>query len=270
MNINFLGPLDIRIDGASIVPSAGKPRQLLALLALRSGQLVQISTLMEEVWGSRIPRSSQTTLQTYIMQLRRRIIAVLPPESRSTAKQIISTQLGGYRMAGSADDSDLRVFRRMVAKGGAALAAGDNPEAASLLAGALDIWRGPALADVPAGPVLETEIFGMNEARTQALELRISADLLLGRHAEILAELRTLTAQCPLHENFRAHLMIALHRAGHTWRALEEYHRLRSTLVSELGVEPSARLQRLHQFVLGGNPESVESERWELVTQGSR
>lgn len=264
MDIDVLGPLEVRINGASIVPSAGKPRQLLALLALRAGQVVQIPTLMEEAWGSQIPKSSQTTLQTYILQLRRRITAALPVGAKQSAKEILSTQFGSYRLTGPVDCCDLLTFRRMAAEGSSALDAGDDLRAAEVLARALALWRGPALADVPVGRVLETEILGMDELRTRTLELRIEADLRLGRHAEILAELRMLAAQHPLHENFCAQLMIALHRSGRTWRALEAYQRLRDTLVSELGVEPSTRLQRLHQLVLGGTPEPMDPANWGL------
>ncbi|MGP4115172.1 AfsR/SARP family transcriptional regulator [Streptomyces sp. 4N509B] len=257
MDIEVLGPLNIHLHGTPIVPSAGKPRQILALLALRAGRIVPVPTLMEEIWGSRIPRSAQTTLQTYILQLRRRISAALPDGSLPSAKEILATRFGGYQLAGSVSSNDLTTFRRMTAEGSAALEAGEAGRASDVLGRALDLWRGPALVDVPRGRILETESLGMDEARTHALELRIEADLRLGRHAELLGELRMLAAEHPLNENLCAQLMIALYRSGHTWRALEVYQRLRSTLVSELGVEPSVRLKRLHQLVLGGSPPRV-------------
>ncbi|MGW7294438.1 AfsR/SARP family transcriptional regulator [Streptomyces xiamenensis] len=238
------------------MPSAGKPRQILALLALRAGRVVPVPTLMEEVWGSNIPRSAATTLQTYILQLRRHIAAALPAGLPSTAaKQVLATQFGGYQLATPVDSDDLAAFRRGTAEGSAALEAGDADHAARVLRAALDLWRGPALVDVPTGRILETEILGMDETRLRATELRVEADLRLGRHAEILGELLMLAAQHPLHENLCGQLMIALHRSGHTWRALDAYQRLRSTLVDELGVDPSPRLRRVHRFVLGGAPE---------------
>ncbi|MFE6872762.1 BTAD domain-containing putative transcriptional regulator [Kitasatospora sp. NPDC057692] len=264
MDISVLGPLEIRIDGNFIVPSAGKPRQLLALLALRAGRIVQVPTLMEEAWGARIPRSAQTTLQTYVLQLRRRIAAALPAGAPQTAKEVLATRLGGYQLTGAVHESDLRTFQRLTAEGSAALDAGDARRASDALGRALRLWRGPALADVPVGPVLETEVLGMDEARTRTVELRVEADLQLGRHAEILGELRMLTARHPLHENFSAQLMIAYYRSGHTWRALETYQRLRGALVGELGVEPSRRVQRLHQLVLGGSSGPLRSDLPEL------
>ncbi|MXM68970.1 hypothetical protein GR925_37665 [Streptomyces sp. HUCO-GS316] len=255
MNIEVLGPLRVEVNGVSIVPTAGKPRQLLALLALRTGRLVPIPTLMDELWGDRIPRSAQTTLQTYVLQLRRLITKTLPGEFSGTAKDVLVTHFGSYQLDGPVGSCDARTFHEKAAAGSRALEAGADAEASALLGEALDLWRGPALADVPAGRILETEILGVTEARTRVHELRIEADLRLGRHSEILGELLMLTARYPLNENVCALLMQALHRSGHTWRALEAYQRLRTTLVRELGVEPSSRVQRLHQQVLGAAPQ---------------
>ncbi|GAA0707247.1 AfsR/SARP family transcriptional regulator [Dactylosporangium roseum] len=255
MDLAVLGPLKISLNGTSIVPAAGKLRQLLALLGLRAGQVVPVSTLMEEVWGARIPRSAHTTLQTYILQLRRRIAAALPPQSPLAAKRILLTEYGSYTLAGPMVNSDLTTFRRLAVEGGRALDAGENARAAEVLARALDLWRGPALADVPTGSVLETEALGIDEIRIHVLEQRIEADLRLGRHTAILGELQMLVAQYPFHETFSGQLMRALTSAGHTWRALEVYRRFRDTLVAELGVDPSARLQHLHQVILGGSPD---------------
>lgn len=269
MDVKVLGPLEIDIDGTSIVPNAGKPRQILTLLALRADRIIPVSTLTEEVWGSHIPKSAQTTLQTYILQLRRRISAALPADSPYSAKEILGTRLGGYQLAGPADSCDLLEFQRMTSEGRAALQAGDMRRASDVLGTALGLWRGPALVDVPVGRILETDVLGMEESRTQALELRIEADLRLGKHAELLGELRTLTAQHPLHENFSAQLMLAHYRSGHTWRALETYQRLRGTLVRELGVEPSRRLRQLHQLVLQGSPVPAAPARQEFAMEVS-
>jgi len=254
IDLAVLGTLKVSLNGRSIVPTAGKPRQLLALLALRAGQVVPVPTLMEELWGARIPRSAHTTLQTYILQVRRRIDAALPPRPAVAAKQILRTEYGSYRLVRPVASSDLAAFQRLAADGDRALQDGQDALAAEALGRALGLWRGPALADVPVGSVLGTETMGMEEVRTHVLEQRINADLNLGRHAVLLGELQMLVAQHPFHENFCAQLMLALSGAGHAWRALEVYRRLRDTLVGELGMEPSARLQRLHQKILGGNP----------------
>ncbi|MFF8275541.1 BTAD domain-containing putative transcriptional regulator [Streptomyces lateritius] len=268
MDVGILGPLAVRLNGQSIVPSAGKPRQLLALLAIRAERVVTVPTLMEEIWGDAIPKSAATTLQTYILHLRRKVTAALRAgqpgaaadragtgAGAGDAKSVLSTCFGGYRLALRPEDSDLREFQSLAARGSVALEAGDARAASAMLERALGLWRGTALVDVPVGRVLGVEVLGMEEQRTRVLEQRIEADLLLGRHASLLAELRMLVARHPMNENLAAQLMTALYRSGGVWRALEVFQELRRTLIEELGVEPSHRLQLLHRAVLSGELE---------------
>ncbi|WP_234342430.1 AfsR/SARP family transcriptional regulator [Streptomyces sp. NRRL B-3648] len=250
MELGLLGPMTVTVNGTSIVPTARKPRQLLALLAVRCGRVTPVPTLVDEVWGTDIPRSSACTLQTYILQLRRLVTLSLDTDSHRDAKDFIVTHFNGYQLMADPTYSDLREFERLSAEGDAALAAGDATRASCLLGRALALWRGPALMDVPAGQVLHAEIIGLEESRMRVLERRIVADLMLGRHATLVPELQMLVAQNPFHENLCAMLMVALHRSGATWRALAAFRDLRDALVQELGVEPSHRLQRLHQEVL--------------------
>ncbi|MFE7128042.1 BTAD domain-containing putative transcriptional regulator [Streptomyces sp. NPDC057617] len=255
MEITVLGPLTARERGISVVPTAAKPRQILALLALQADRVVTVPTLMEEIWGERIPRSAATTLQTYILQLRRKIAATLGDDPLQQAKDVLVTRHGGYMLQVQPGRVDVQEFDRLTASGRAADAAGDHRAASELLGEALRIWRGPALVDVPVGSVLELEVLRAEENRMAALERRIGADLQLGRHTEIVPELQVLAAKHPMHENFCAQLMTALHRSGSAWRALEAYQRLRTTLIGELGLEPSPRLRRLHHRILTADPE---------------
>ncbi|MFG2561752.1 BTAD domain-containing putative transcriptional regulator [Streptomyces sp. NPDC048496] len=255
MDIQILGSLAAQERGVSVVPSAAKPRQLLSLLALHADRVVSVPTLMEEIWGECVPRSASTTLQTYILQLRRRLTAALDGDPRLDAKDILVTRFGGYLLQVEPGRVDAHEFDRLAAAGATAFEVGDYRAASDLLRRALGLWQGPALVDVPAGSVLELEVLRLNEQRTTALERRIEADLRLGRHAEVVPELRVLAARHPLHEGFCAQLMRALHRTGGSWRALEAYQRLRGSLVRELGLEPSAALQDLHRAVLSGDPD---------------
>ncbi|MFE2143995.1 BTAD domain-containing putative transcriptional regulator [Streptomyces sp. NPDC059456] len=254
MEFGVLGPLEARLNGMSIVPTAGKPRQILSLLAIRAGRVVQVETLMAELWGNAIPRSAATTLQTYILQLRRKLTqAGVQQQFGRSAKDVLATCYGGYRLAPEEFSLDLLKFQQLVRVGGRTLAENDPRTASDQLGRALDLWRGPALTDVPVGEVLSTEVIGMQEERDWALEMRLEADLSLGRHAEIIGELRMLVSQQPLHETLSAQLMTALYRAGHPWRALDAFQALRHALIKELGVEPSPRLQRLHQAILAND-----------------
>jgi DNA-binding SARP family transcriptional activator len=255
VEIKVLGPLEVLENGVSVAPSACKPRQVLALLALRAGRVVPVPTLMEEIWGERIPQSAVTTLQTYILQLRRKLAAAQESTGGDrSSKDILATTYGGYLLSPDGAGSDVAEFEQLAARGTNALESGDARQASTLLARALGLWRGPALVDVQAGHVLGLEVQGLEEARMQVLSQRIEADLRLGRHAVLLRELRVLVAQHPLHETLCGQFMLALYRSGSAWRALGAYQHLRRTLAEELGIEPSRQLQRLHQAMLTGDP----------------
>jgi SARP family transcriptional regulator, regulator of embCAB operon len=264
MDVSVLGPLSVSLAGKSIVPTAGKPRRLLTLLALRCGRVVPVATLMDELWGESIPRSGPTTLQTYVLQLRRLISRALPPGSPRAAKDLLATRFGGYQLMVTPDAFDVREFERLVADGDAALELGDAGSASRSLRHALDLWRGSALMDLSPGRVLAMEAMRLEEARMRAQEQCLVAELCLGRHSALVPELRVLTAQHPMNENLCALLMIAFQRAGAPSRALQAFRALRRTLVAELGVEPSTRLQSLHRAVLS-NDQNLSLETYNLA-----
>jgi DNA-binding SARP family transcriptional activator len=254
MDVSVLGPLEAHVNGKSFAPSAAKPRQILALLALQVGQVVTVPALIEELWGMNPPRSALTTLQTYIMQLRRRIEAALAETGAGTAKDVLVTRYGGYMLDVQPDDVDAYRYERMIAGGTKAMEDGDCDRASKLLRAGLDMWHGQALVDVQIGLRLQLEVTRLEESRLSALESRVDADLRLGRHNALLSELSVLGARYPTHENLCALYMIALYRSGRQWRALEVFKQLRQTLVDELGVEPSARLQHLQRAILSSDP----------------
>ncbi|WP_230196533.1 AfsR/SARP family transcriptional regulator [Streptomyces coriariae] len=262
MKIKALGMLDVRVNGVDIAPTAPKPRQVLALLALHADRVVPVSALIDELWAARPPRSARTTLQTYILRLRelitpalgKRAPAAAPPAPRS-AKDVLVTEPGGYRLALGGGTSDVREFERLAGIGYRAADAGDFRQASRLLVEALALWAGPAFADVQTGAQLEMEVRRLAESRLCALDRRIEADLQLGRHRELLAELTVLTSRYRTHENLHAQFMLALHRSGRRGGALEVYQCLRAALMRDLGLEPSARLRRLQQSILTAAPE---------------
>ncbi|GAA0918126.1 AfsR/SARP family transcriptional regulator [Streptomyces thermoalcalitolerans] len=254
MDIQVLGPLKADIDGVSIVPTAGKPRQILALLAFCPGRVMPVPTLMEEIWGTDLPRSAMTTLQTYILQLRRHLGAAMGPDAPGSAKDVLATRHGGYLLRIPPESVDVHRYEQLVAAGRSAFDAGEDERAAGLFRKALDMWQGPALVDMRVGPVLEIEVMRLEESRLGIIEQRIDADLRLGRHSELLAELTDLIARHPQHEGLHSQAMVALYRSGRQAAALDVYRGLRTRLIEELGVEPSPRLQRLHQAMLTVDP----------------
>lgn len=252
MDIEVLGALAVRENGRSVVPTAPKPRQVLALLALNAGQVVPVADLVEELWDGHPPRSARTTLQTYVLQLRELIragLAVAEGE-RGTAKDVLATLPGGYRLEIRGGGADFREFERRAGAGYRAMDAGDYSGAARRLRDALGLWSGPALADVQVGSRLQTEVDRLEEARLCALDQRIDADLRLGRHRELLAELTVLVSRYRMHESLHGQFMLALHRSGRRGEALKVYQRLRATLVAELGLEPSPAIARLQRGIL--------------------
>lgn len=255
MEVKVLGPLEAHVNGRSITPTAGKPRQVLALLALDAGQVVIVPTLIEELWGTRPPRSAATTLQTYVLHLRRMIGAALNDgDGSGAAKDVLVTRRGGYLLSLPDGGVDVQVYERLAAAGVRRAEVGDYEGASRLLRSALGVWRGQSLVDVPVGLRLSIEVIRLEESKLGVLEVCIDADLRLGRHYTLLSELAKLNASYPMHENLCAQFMLALYRAGQQWRALEVYKKLRDTLVSELGVEPSTPLQDMQRAILRSDP----------------
>ncbi|MER7770492.1 AfsR/SARP family transcriptional regulator [Kitasatospora sp. NPDC096140] len=257
MRIRILEPFRVESNGRSIAPTAGKPRQILALLALNAGQTVRVHTLMAELWATAPPQSALATLQSYISQLRRGLDVALGPDAPHHAPGVIVRCHGGYRLDIALTAVDVHEHHRLVAVGDAHFATGNDVEAAAAYSAALALWQSPVLAGVPCGRVLEAERRRLGVARMVALERRIDTDLRLGRHAELLTELAGLLDRHPLHEALHSQAMVALYRSGRRAEALGVYRRLSRRLVEHLGVEPSPQLQRLYQAIITVDPTLV-------------
>ncbi|MFE7431358.1 BTAD domain-containing putative transcriptional regulator, partial [Streptomyces sp. NPDC057545] len=240
--------------GESFVPSAVKPKKLLALLIINANRCVPLSAMENELWGPTPPRSATNTVQTYIMQIRRRLDSALAGRGGPSAKDVLVTEATGYQLSVEPQDLDVTRYENLVAKGEAALAGQDYHRAACLFADALDVWRDDALSDVRHGPMLETYVGELEDSRTTAVERRIEAELQLGQHYGVLRELTGLCTKHPFNENLQSQLMLALHRSGRRARALAVYQQLRQRLINDLGIEPSLRLRELHRAVLNGDP----------------
>lgn len=253
--VELLGPLHVELNGASAVPTAVKPKQIMALLALNPGRVVPVPTLMEEIWGTKPPQTAVTTLQTYILKLRRKLSSAAGPEQGAYVKDLLVTRHGGYALQIRPENVDLHGFERLSAEGRRAFARGDYETASRSFDRVLRMWNGPALVDVASGPFLSIEAMRLEESKLSCLGLRMESDLRMGRHAERTAELLDLAARYPLDEQWHFQAMLALYRSGRQARALDVYNRLRARLVEELGVEPSPRLRHLHQSILKVSPE---------------
>ncbi len=252
-----LGPLEVVRNGTVVSLSRPRVRALLALMLLRANEVVPADTLVDALWGDQLPHNAGNALQATVSRLRRDL------EDASTGGSPIGTRPPGYVLEIEPDALDLWRFERLVSGGRARLAAGDPGGARTLLSEAFGLWRGAALADVTGVDALDRERSRLEEARLAALELRVEAELLDGRHAELVGELEALVAEHPYREELRAQLMLALYRAGRQAEALATYQEGRTLLVDELGIEPSRALQQLERAILLQDPtlELPESPR---------
>lgn len=254
LRVRVLGPLEVRAQEEDRTPTAPMARRVLAVLLLNANRLVSNSTLIEELWETDPPRLARKTVQTYVYQLRKALHCPVHPCER------IRTGPNGYRIDLRPGELDLWEFEHGVRRARTALSEGDPGTAATLLREALALWRGEPYAGLETGPLLSAQLPPLADLRLSALESRITADLQLGRHRALTGELRQLTADHPLNEEFTAHLMTAAHRSGQRATALEAFARLRRRLVDELGIEPSEHLQRLQREVLTAQLPGPEAE----------
>ncbi|GAA3386426.1 BTAD domain-containing putative transcriptional regulator [Cryptosporangium minutisporangium] len=239
MRFGILGPIQVSTaDGASLSVGGARLRAVLALLLADVGRVVPAQRLIDGVYGSDPPAGATNALQSQVSRLRQMLGEAAPIEFHPA----------GYRLAVDPDDVDAHRFRSLVAD---AREAPDPRRAFALLTEALDLWRGPALADAGDSAPIRMLAAELEDARLNAVETRIAAALDLGDVSEdTLTELRTLVATHPLRETLRVHLIRALHTTGRTAAALLAFEEARRTLADELGADPSAELRAAHLAVL--------------------
>ncbi|WP_185949365.1 BTAD domain-containing putative transcriptional regulator [Microbispora sp. KK1-11] len=245
MSFAVLGPLDVRRDGRPVEVGGQRLRALLTLLLLDAGRVVSTEALVAGVWDDRPPSGVGNALQALVSRLR-----------ATVDRGLVVGGPSGYRLAVSPDQVDLHLFARLAGEGAAALAAGDPGRATGLLREALGLWRGAPLTDLPNA---EVEVARLEELRIAAAEDRIEAELALGRHADLISELRLLVTTHPLRERPHGQLMRALYGAGRRVEALAAYEEARSVFADRLGADPSPALAGLHLAMLRGEPSEEDT-----------
>jgi DNA-binding SARP family transcriptional activator len=247
MEFCLLGPLVVRCGGAAVPVAPGKQRAVLAVLLLNAGRVVGVDELAETLWGAGPPPSARVSVQNYVGKLRKAL--------GKAGRARISTQPGGgYQIRAAAGEVDVSRFEALLAAARTAAADGSWQAAAGQAREALALWRGEPLADAGSEVLTAQEVPRLTEMRLQALETRVEADLQLGGHAGVIAELRQLTGLHPLREHLHGLLMLALYRDGRQGEALAAYQQARDVLVTELGAEPGAGLRELQQQILTADP----------------
>lgn len=238
-----LGSLQVSRQGESLNLGGRKQRILLSMLACNANQPIATERLIEAIWGAEPPRTAEQNLRVYVYHLRR----ILGDDRR------IVWRSPGYALTVGSGELDIDAFEALLTQGRQALALCTYDSAARLLRRSLALWRGPALLGLQDVEPLRVKAVRLEERKLCALETRITAELALGLHGDLVGELSALCAEYPMREHVHAQLMTALYRSGRQGEALAVYRRVRATLIDELGVEPGIELDRLHRAILAGD-----------------
>src|SRR4051794_41095281 len=257
MQYRILGPLEVHGDRGQLTLASKKVRSVLAVLLVHANEPVSADRLAVALWGDDAPREKRKTVHVYISRLR----------SALGEADAVRTTPGGYQLRVEADECDANRFERLLADGRRELRSRRPAEAEAVLREALELWRGPALSGFEGEPFAEDEIRWLNERRVEALESRAEAELAIGGHRELVAELEALVAEHPSRERLAAHLMRALYRSGLQAEALNVFHRTRIYLAGELGLEPGPELKALQSQILAHAP---SLDRVANATEGDR
>src|SRR5215208_3996638 len=244
MEFRVLGPLEVSHEGKQVQLGSRKQRAVLAILLLRANQPVSPDVLIDELWGERPPPSAAHTLQAYVSRLRPSFRAAGVEDDR------LVTRAAGYVLRVEFGELDLHRVEQLAEDGRRALSAGSPERATAKLSEALSLCSGPPLADLAFDGFARVDAEQLDERRLAVLEDRIEADLAMGKHDLLVAELERLVARHPLRERLRGQLMLALYRGGRQADALKVYRDARDYFVGELGLEPSKPLRELEHSVL--------------------
>ncbi len=251
VEIGILGALEVRADGVAVEVGTRKARVLLAALVLRRNRVVGADALIQAAWPDELPANPRAALQTSIARLRR---ALGDPDG-------LETTTDGYRLHTDDGKVDSDRFESLVDSGRTALAAGDAGAAATQLREGLALWRGPFLGDLGDADFALSESTRLSELRMEATLDRTDAELALGRHRELVAELETMANANPLREDFALRLALALYRDGRQGEALDRCATFRRRLDEGLGLRPTAQLADLEHRMLVQDPDLDELVR---------
>ncbi|HEX5542983.1 MAG TPA: BTAD domain-containing putative transcriptional regulator [Micromonospora sp.] len=249
MLFGILGALEVHdSDGGRVVVGGPATRALLALLLLDVGRIVTTDRLIDGLYGPHPPAGAANALQSRMSRLRRVLRNGVGRDG------LIEFHSAGYRLAVDPDEVDAHRFERLARDGREALTAGDHVGAAAVLRQSLELWRGPALADVTKAPFAAAQAARLEELRLAIMEDHAEARLMCGEHREVLAQLQELVVAYPLRERARGQLMRALYGCGRQAEALAVYEEARRIFAGQLGVDPSAELAAVHLAVLRAEP----------------
>jgi DNA-binding SARP family transcriptional activator len=240
MDFNILGEMKVLADGRALCTGGPREQRILAILLVNANLVVSVDQLIDAVWDEGPPATSRSQIRNRISHLRR---------SWASTGNVIATEGCGYRIRVTGAELDAARFETAVEAGAKAMWACDPATAARLMRQGLAQWRGPSLSGVD-GEVVRAAAKRLDSRRLTVLEDCFGCELELGRHNQILDEIAALAAEQPFRERLVHHLMSALYRSGRRADALAVYRETTTLFRDELGVDPGAELQSLHEAVL--------------------
>jgi DNA-binding SARP family transcriptional activator/tetratricopeptide (TPR) repeat protein len=246
VDFKILGPVELSHDGKSFEIHGTRQQIVLAMLLLNANQSVTMDRLLEAIYGEDLPPTARAQAQISISSLRREFLS-------HSQDEVISTRGGGYAICVGDGELDSARFEELVAAAREAREAGKPDLAVARYRDAMRLWRGAALDNIDS-QLVRVAASRLDELHISCNEERISLELQLGRHHELVSELIELVKQHPLREELRGQLMLALYRCDRMAEALQVYRDTRQTMIEELGIEPSKRLQQLERSILMADP----------------
>jgi WD40 repeat protein/DNA-binding SARP family transcriptional activator/energy-coupling factor transporter ATP-binding protein EcfA2 len=251
LEFRILGSIEVAGSHGAVKLGGPRQRAVLTILLLHANRVVPVEKIADDLYGDAAPATAVAQVQDHVSQLRK-LFGQKP--GSDGVDSVLETRPPGYLLRVGPDQLDALRFERMTDEAGGALGRGDADAAAALLRQALALWRGPPLADFVHEGFAQPAIARLEELRLAAIERRIEADLLRGVNGQLVAELEELVREHPRREQLRAHLMLALYRAGRQADALELFHQTRKILDDELGIEASPALRELAGRLLRQEP----------------
>lgn len=249
VRVHVLGPLVARRGAVPVGIESTLVRTLLGLLAVQPGRLVGRDEIVDVLWGEEPPRTCDHLVHTYVAALRR---ALEPDRADRSAPSVVRRAGTGYRLELDPDGTDLDTFTDLARSAADAHEVGDLERARQLSGQALGLWRGPAVADTSARLRQHPAVVALSARRLGLIVEHSDLALAVGRAETVIAPLRALAADEPLHEGLAARLMLAMAAGGQQAAALEVFEAIRSRLDEELGVRPGEELRAAHLRVLRG------------------
>ncbi len=227
VGVDVLGQLVLRVRGGPVEVPGSRRRALLALLALEGERGLSHERIIDSLWPEGAPENAVQAVYTHISRLRGHLGPLADRlERRST----------GYRLRLEPFELDVDAAQRW---------AEVHPAAA------LDLWRGPALAEFRSLPALEVAAVGLEELRLELVDDLLEARLAGGEQGVVVAAAAA-AAESPLRERTALLHVRALAADGRAAEAMSAAQAFRRRLVDETGLDPSEAWATLEQRVAAG------------------